>query len=93
MLIIPFICTLFFLSNKFFLHRFLSSYERQSLQILYTPTEVEVYCEKKTAKLKFILSYFLFSISQSNVMYREICVKDFSITTAPRILKFGTNIG
>ena len=26
-------------------------------------------------------------------MHREICVKDFSGTTVPRILKFGTNIG
>ena len=26
-------------------------------------------------------------------VYREICVKGFSGTTAPRILKFGTNIG
>ena len=26
-------------------------------------------------------------------MHREICVKDFLETAAPRILKFGTNIG
>ena len=26
-------------------------------------------------------------------LLREICVKDFSGTTAPRILKFGTNVG
>ena len=38
-------------------------------------------------------SIFAFSISHSNVIHREICVKDFSGTTAPRILKFGTNVG
>ena len=48
--------------------------------------------------LKFILPFFflpfsLFSISQSNVTHREICVKGFSGTTAPRIFKFDTNIG
>ena len=32
------------------------------------------------------------SISQSNVMYMEIFVKDFSGTAFPRILKFGKNI-
>ena len=36
---------------------------------------------------------FASSISHSNVIHREICVKDFSGTTAPRILKFGTNVG
>ena len=34
-----------------------------------------------------------FSISHSNVIHREICVKDFSGTSVPRILKFGTNVG
>ena len=40
-------------------------------------------------------SFFSFfcSISNSNVMHRGICVKDFSGATAPRVLKFGTNIG
>ena len=33
-----------------------------------------------------------FSISHSDVIHREIYVKDFSETTAPRILKFGTNV-
>ena len=37
--------------------------------------------------------FFLFSISHSNVIHRETCAKDFSGTTAPRILKFGTNVG
>ena len=41
----------------------------------------------------FFFPFILFSISHSNVIHREICVKDFSGTTAPRILKFGTNAG
>ena len=39
MLIFSLICPFFFFSSKLFCHRFLSSYESQSLQILYTPTE------------------------------------------------------
>ena len=37
--------------------------------------------------------FFHFSIPHFNVIYREICVNDFSGTTVPRILKFGTNVG
>ena len=49
---------------------------------------------KKTKILWLIFAFFfLFSISHSNVIHREICVKDFSGTTASRILKFGTNVG
>ena len=47
--------------------------------------------------LKFLLSsfYFIsfFHLSLHCVMHREICVKDYSGTAAPRILKFGSNIG
>ena len=39
-----------------------------------------------------LFPFFLFFISHSNVIHREICVKDFSGTTVPRILKFGTNV-
>ena len=49
---------------------------------------------QKTKMLRFIFTFtFHFSISHSNVFNREICVKDFSGTTAPRVLKFGTNVG
>ena len=52
---------------------------------------------KKTQDAKIYLCLlfymFLFSISHSNVIHREICVKDFSGTTVPRILKFDTNVG
>ena len=56
----------------------------------------QIYCgkENQDAEINFcrLFPFFLFSISHSNVKYREICVKDFSGTTAPRILKFGTNV-
>ena len=56
-----------------------------------------VYCgkENQDPEINFCLlfTFFLFSISQSNVIHREICVKDFSGTTAPRFLKFGQNVG
>ena len=58
---------------------------------------VQVYCgkENQDAEINFCLlfPFLLFSISHSNVIHREICVKDFSKITAPRILKFDTNVG
>ena len=49
---------------------------------------------QKTKILRFIFAiFFLFPISHSSVIHRELCVKDFSGTTAPRILKFGTIFG
>ena len=56
----------------------------------------QVYCgkENQDAEINFCLFlFFLFPISHSNVIHREICVKYFSGTTAPRILKFGTIVG
>ena len=56
----------------------------------------QVYCgtENQDAEIYFyhLFPFFLFSISHSNVIRRENCVKDFSGTTVPRILKFGTNV-
>ena len=56
-----------------------------------------MYCGKKNqdAEINFCLlvPFFFFSISHSSVIYREICVKDFSGITASRILKFGANVG
>ena len=97
LLIIPFICPFFVLSNKTFSHRILSSYYSQSLQVLYTLERCQVYCGKESqdSMIKFCLLFpvFLFSISHSNVIHREICVNNFSGTTVPGILKFGTNVG
>ena len=57
----------------------------------------QIYCgtENQDAAINFyhLFPFFLFSISHSNAIHREICVKYFSGTTAPRILKFGTNVG
>ena len=57
----------------------------------------QVYCGKEIQDAEInvclLLPFFLFFISHSNVIHRKICVKDFSGTTAPRILKFGTNVG
>ena len=57
----------------------------------------QVYCGTKNqdAEIYFyiLFPFFLFSISHSNVIHREICVKVFSGTTVPRVLKFGTNVG
>ena len=53
-----------------------------------------MYCIKESMMLKFLLlSFYLFSISHCSVMHGDICVKDFSGTADPTILKFGTNIG
>ena len=50
--------------------------------------------EQKTKVLSFIFIFsFHFSISHSYVIHRKVCVKDFSGTIAPRVLKFGTNFG
>ena len=52
---------------------------------------------KKIKMLRLMFAFFsifsFFSISHANVIHREIYVKDFSGTTASRILKFGTNVG
>ena len=52
--------------------------------------------ENKTKVLRLIFAFFFyffpFSISHSKVMTMEIFVKDFSGTTRPIILTFGTNI-
>ena len=97
LLIMPFIFPFFFLSNKTFCHRIIRSYYSQSLQILYTLESGQVYCGKENQDSVIIFCIFfpflLFSISHSNVIHREICVKDFSGTAAPRILKLGTNVG
>ena len=55
----------------------------------------QVYCgtENQDDEIYVYHLFSILSISHSNVIHREICVKDFLGTTAPRILKFGTNVG
>ena len=50
--------------------------------------------ENEDAEINFnlLFPFFLFSVSHSNVINREISVKNVSRTTASRILKFGTNV-
>ena len=69
-------------------------WEPESSNFLDTLRVAKYIVGQKTKMLRFIFTiFFLFSISHSNVIHREICVKDFSGTTVPRILKFGTNVG
>ena len=54
-----------------------------------------MYCGKENPDV--LINFCLLSIfpffSHSNVIHKQICVKDFSGTTIPMILKFGTNVG
>ena len=97
LLISPFICSFFFLSNGNFCHTFLSSYWSQCFQILCTPSgRLSVLCNWKLRCLSSfsllfsIFHFFLLSLLYNT--YRLFSVKDFSATTWVRILKFGTKL-
>ena len=65
-----------------------------SSNFLYTLRVTKYIVGLKTKMLRFIFTiFFHFSISHSNVIHKEICVKDSSGTTVPKILKFGTSVG
>ena len=69
-------------------------WESESSNFLYALREAKYIVGQKTKMLRFIFTFCShFSISHSNVIHREICVKDFSGTIGPRILKLGTNDG
>ena len=97
LLITPFICPFFLLSNKFFVTEFSAPITARVFKFCIHLERGQVYCgkENQMSVIKFCLlfPFFLFFISHSNVIHREICVKDFSRTTVPRVLKFGTNVG
>ena len=63
----------------------------ESSNFVYTLRVAKYIVGKKTKILRFIFAFFFpfsfFSISHSNVIHGEICVKDFSETTLPRNLK------
>ena len=40
-----------------------------------------------------LFHFFPFSASHSSFIHRGICVKDFSGTTVPKIVKFNTHVG
>ena len=65
----------FFFATKIFHYRFLSLYERQSLQLLYTPTACwSILCKRKQWCWNlFCLLFFLFSISHSmSKIFKEL---------------------
>ena len=64
--------------------------EPEFSNFVYTLRVAKYMVRKKT---KMLFAFFLFSISHSNVIHREICIKGFSGTTMPRLLTFGTNVG
>ena len=72
-------------------------WEPKSSNFLYNLRVAKYIVGQKTKMLRLFFTiffpFFLFSISHSSVIHREICVKDFSGTTAPRILKFCSNVG
>ena len=82
---------------KFSVTDFFASMRARDFKFLVHLGSGQVYCgtENQDAEIYFyhLFLFFIFSISHSNVIHREICVKDFSGTTVPRILKFGTNVG
>ena len=92
-----FYLSIFLPPSQIFCYRFLSFYESRSLQVSYTHWEWPslLWDRKPRCRDLFchLFPFFPFFISHSNVIHREICVKDISGTTAPRILKFGTNVG
>ena len=89
LIVIPFICPFFFLSKHIFCYKFLSLYESQSLQILYTHWEWPsiLLDRKQNCWDLFRLLFPLF-----HVIHKEICDRYFSGTFAPRILSCGTNV-
>ena len=95
MLTISFIYSFFLsLQSNFLLQISRLLWEPESSNFLYTLRVAKYIVVQKTKMLRFIFTiFFHFSISHSSVIHREICVKDFSGTTATRILKFGTNVG
>ena len=90
----PFICPFFFHSNKFFHHISPASMSARVFKFCIHDQVDQLYCYKQNQGAEIYLSLLFFpsSISHSNVMNKEIFVKDFSGTTRLRILKFGTNI-
>ena len=94
-----FLCLSIFLSlqSNFLLQISQLLCEPESSNFLCTLRVAKYIVGQKTKMLRFIFAFSVhfsfFSISHSNVIHREICVKDFSGTTVPRILKLGTNVG
>ena len=96
LLIIPFICHFSFSPIKLFVTEFSAPIAARVFKFCIHLERGQVYFgkENQDSVINFCLLFHFsfFCISHSNVIHREICVKDFSGTTVPRILKFGTNV-
>ena len=66
LLIIPFVCQFFFLSNKNFCHRFLGFYESQSSDFVYTLRVAKYIVGKKIKMLRLIVALFFHLSLQCN---------------------------
>ena len=92
MLIIPFICPFSFSPIKISVTDLSASMRSKVFKFYIHIESGQVYCGKENqyTEINFCLHFpfLLYSISHSNVIDREICVKHFSGTTLPRILKF-----
>ena len=96
MFTVSFLCPFSFSPIKFSVTDFSASMRARVYKFLIHLESGQVYCgiENQDDEIYFyhLFPFFLFFIPHSNVIHREICVKDFSGTTSPRILKFGTNV-
>ena len=80
LLIFPFICPSFFLSNKNSVTEFSAPMRARVFKFCIHIERGQVYCGKESqdAVIKFCLLFPFFSNPHSKVKQREICVKDFS---------------
>ena len=91
----PFICSFFFLSKENFCHRFLGSYWSKCFKTLCTPSDsqsvlckLKLRCSSSVCLLSSNFQFFLLSLLY--ITYGHFTVKDFSVTTWFRIIKFLT---
>ena len=99
LLISPFICSFFFLSNGNFCHRFLCSFWSQCFQILCTLLgKQSVLCKWKLrcqSSFCLLFSIFFFFPSVTHIIHVHMdifSVKDFSATMWVTVLKFCTKL-
>ena len=69
----------------------------ESSNFVYMLRKIKCIAVNKTKVVRIIFAFFLYfylflSLSLSDVMIMEVFIKDFSVTTRPRILKFCTTI-
>ena len=84
--IISLICSFFFLSKQIYVTNFLASMRARVFRFCIHIESGQVYGGTENKTEIYFVFFLLFSISQSNVIHREICDKYFSSTIARRIL-------